>query len=102
MNERLLMEVRRRLQAARSQLNTGGGAASEADAGSPVDSPLGGRPQVLQGRGASGNTLCSVDSIGMVPALLGVENFVSAVPASMGEHCRCEPKGAAYSSCCVH
>ncbi|KAL3153612.1 hypothetical protein ABBQ32_013217 [Trebouxia sp. C0010 RCD-2024] len=53
-NERLLMEVRRRLQAARSQLNTGGGAASEADAGSPVDSPLGGRPQVLQGRGASG------------------------------------------------
>ena len=50
--ERLLMEVRRRLQAARSQLNTG--PLSEADANTPVDSPLGGRPKVLQGRGASG------------------------------------------------
>ena len=51
-NERLLLEVRRRLQAAKSQLNTQ--APSEADAGSPVDSPLGGRPTVLQGRDAAG------------------------------------------------
>ena len=50
--ERLLMEVRRRLQAARSQLNTE--PLSEAEANTPVDSPLGGRPKVLQGRGASG------------------------------------------------
>lgn len=52
MNERLLLEVRRRLQAAKSQLNTA--PASEADMGTPVDSPLGGRPTVLQGRGHSG------------------------------------------------
>lgn len=54
-NERLLMEVRRRLQAARSQLNTG--PLSEGDAGTPVDSPLGGRPKVLQGPPPSGTTL---------------------------------------------
>ena len=53
MNERLLVEVRRRLQAARSQLHTG--PPSEADGGTPVDSPLGGRPKVLQGQGSSGS-----------------------------------------------
>lgn len=51
MNERLLVEVRRRLQAAKSQLNS---RAPSEDAGSPVESPLGGRPTVLQGRDASG------------------------------------------------
>lgn len=59
-NERLLMEVRRRLQEAKSQLHTGAdGAPSEVDAGTPVDSPLGGRPKVLQGQGSSGTTLTS-------------------------------------------
>ena len=55
-NERLMAEVRRRLQEAKSQLHTGAGARSpdEADAGTPVDSPLGGRPKVLQGQASSG------------------------------------------------
>ena len=57
MNERLLVEVRRRLQAARSQLNSA--PPSEADAGTPVDSPLGGRPRVLQNRTAEGEQCCS-------------------------------------------
>ena len=57
MNERLLVEVRRRLQAARSQLNSA--PPSEADAGTPVDSPLGGRPRVLQNRTAEGSQSCS-------------------------------------------
>ena len=52
MNERLLVEVRKRLQAAKSQLNTQ--APSEGDVGTPVDSPLGGRPTVLHGRDTSG------------------------------------------------
>ncbi len=52
MNERLLVEVRRRLQAAKSQLNSA--PPSEADAGTPVDSPLGGRPTVLQNRTSAG------------------------------------------------
>ncbi len=54
MNERLLVEVRKRLQAAKSQLNSA--PPSEADAGTPVDSPLGGRPTVLQNRTSEGNT----------------------------------------------
>lgn len=59
-NERLLMEVRRRLQEAKSQLHTGAdGPPSEVDAGTPVDSPLGGRPKVLQGQGSSGTPLCT-------------------------------------------
>ena len=61
-NERLLAEVRRRLQEAKSQLHTGAGAGAgagagspdEVDAGTPVDSPLGGRPKVLQGQASSG------------------------------------------------
>ena len=59
-NERLLAEVRRRLQEAKSQLPSGAGAGAaagspdEADAGTPVDSPLGGRPKVLQGQGSAG------------------------------------------------
>ena len=66
MNERLLAEVRRRLQEAKSQLHTGAGAGAgagagtgspdEVDAGTPVDSPLGGRPKVLQGQASSGTT----------------------------------------------
>ncbi len=56
MNERLLVEVRKRLQAAKSQLNSA--PPSEADAGTPVDSPLGGRPTVLQNRTSEGNTAC--------------------------------------------
>ena len=58
MNERLLAQVRRRLQEAKSQLHTGAGAGAEgpdeADAGTPVDSPLGGRPKVLQGQASAG------------------------------------------------
>ena len=56
MNERLLVEVRKRLQAAKSQLNSS--PPSEADAGTPVDSPLGGRPTVLQNRTSEGETAC--------------------------------------------
>ena len=43
--ERLLLEVRRRLQQARGQLNSA--PPSEADH-TPLDSPMGGRPTVLQ------------------------------------------------------
>ena len=57
MNERLLVEVRRRLQAARSQLNSA--PPSEADAGTPVDSPMGGRPRVLQNRTSEGVKPCT-------------------------------------------
>ena len=59
-NERLLAEVRRRLQEAKSQLPSGAGAGAaagspdEADEGTPEDSPLGGRPKVLQGQGSAG------------------------------------------------
>ena len=60
-NERLLVEVRRRLQAARSQLHTG--PPSEVDAGTPVDSPLGGRPKVLQGQGSSGTPLIACSAL---------------------------------------
>ena len=60
-NERLLAQVRRRLQEAKSQLHTGAGAGAEgpdeADAGTPVDSPLGGRPKVLQGQASSGTAV---------------------------------------------
>lgn len=56
MNERLLVEVRKRLHAAKSQLNSA--PPSEADAGTPVDSPLGGRPTVLQNRTSEGEAVC--------------------------------------------
>ena len=52
-NQRLLMEVRRRLQAAKSQLHSA--APSEVDVGSPDDSPMGGRPSVLQNRTPAGD-----------------------------------------------
>ncbi|KAL0017770.1 hypothetical protein WJX77_001053 [Trebouxia sp. C0004] len=70
MNERLLVEVRKRLQAAKSQLNSA--SPSEADAGTPVDSPLGGRPTVLQNRTSEGSpgywrTLEEVEAEGSNP-----------------------------------
>ncbi|KAL0055654.1 hypothetical protein WJX82_002810 [Trebouxia sp. C0006] len=70
MNERLLVEVRKRLQAAKSQLNSA--PPSEADAGTPVDSPLGGRPTVLQNRTSEGTpgywrTLEEVEAEGSNP-----------------------------------
>ena len=75
MNERLLVEVRKRLQAAKSQLNSA--SPSEADVGTPVDSPLGGRPTVLQNRTSEGNTasiamlaLCIVWQACIVPSSL--------------------------------
>ncbi|KAL0024099.1 hypothetical protein WJX79_006862 [Trebouxia sp. C0005] len=70
MNERLLVEVRKRLQAAKSQLNSA--PPSEADGGTPVDSPLGGRPTVLQNRTSEGTpgywrTLEEVEAEGSNP-----------------------------------